>query len=249
MKLEGNTVLITGGATGIGLALAEAFIDAGNEVIICARTEVNLKKAKEKLPNLQIWKCDVSNEAERIALHDWATSTFPNLNVLINNAGIQRMIDFRKGTKDLLRFRQDDGADEIEINLKSLIYMTALFTPHLLKQKEAAIVNVSSGTAFVPQPSLITTVLPVYVATKVAIHSFSQSLREQLKDTPIKVFELVPPMMDTNLDKGARKARGETYFGPPATEIVAPAMKALENDEYEIRVQDPNFPNVVKTKR
>lgn len=249
MKLEGNTVLITGGATGIGLALAEAFIDNGNEVIACARTEANLKKAKEKLPKLQIRRCDVSKEAERIALCDWATSTFPNLNVLINNAGIQRMIDFRKGTEDLLRYRQEDGDDEIGINLKSLIYMTALFTPHLLKQNEAAIVNVSSGTAFIRQPAPITTVLPVYVATKVAIHSFSQSLRQQLKDTPVKVFELVPPMMDTNLDKGARKSRGETYFGPPAAEIAAPAMKALENDEYEIHVQDPNFPNMVNRKR
>ncbi|MFA5269303.1 MAG: SDR family NAD(P)-dependent oxidoreductase [Methanoregula sp.] len=248
MKLKGNTILITGGATGIGLALAEAFINAGNEVIVCARTEANLKKAKKKLPTIHIRRCDVSKETERTALYDWATSTFPNLNVLINNAGIQRMINFCKGTEDLLRYRQEDGDDEIEINLKSLIYMTALFTPHLLKQKEAAIVNVSSGTAFIPQPSPITTVLPVYVATKVAIHSFSQSLRQQLKDTPVKVFELVPPMMDTNLDKGARKARGETYFGPPAAEIAAPAMKALENDEYEIRVQDPNFPNIVKTK-
>lgn len=241
MRTSGNTVLITGGATGIGLALAEAFLDAGNEVIICARTETNLNRAKEKLPDLHIRKCDVSNEAERTALYDWATSNLPNLNLLINNAGIQRMIDFRRGMDDLMRYRKEDGGDEIEINLKSLIYMTALFTPHLMKQNESAIINVSSGTAFIPQPSTITTVLPVYVATKAAIHSFSQSLREQLKETPVKVFELVPPMMDTDLDKGARKTRGETYFGPPAAEIQAPTLKALANDEYEIRVIDPEM--------
>ena len=238
MRTSGNTILITGGATGIGLALAEALIDAGNEVIVCARTDENLKKAKKKLPQLHVRRCDVSKETERTTLHDWAISAFPGLNVLVNNAGIQRMIDFRKGTEDLLRHRQEDGEDEIEVNLKAPVDMTALFTPHLLKQKEAAIINVSSGLAFMPSPM---SELPVCIATKVAMHSFSLTLRQQLKDTPVKVFELIPPMVDTNLDKGSRKARGQTYFGIPAADLKAPTIKALQNDEFEIRVVDPNM--------
>src|SRR5208337_5560482 len=151
--------------------------------------------------------------------------------------GIQRMIDFRKGTKDLLAHRAEDGEDEIEVNLRALVYMTALFTPHLMKQKEAAIVNVSSGLAFHPMAPL-----PVYCATKAAVHAFSLVLRQQLEGTPVKVFELIPPMVDTNLDKGARKARGQTYFGITTAELVKPAMKAFESDQYEIRVQDPSLP-------
>ena len=102
MKKNGNTVLITGGATGIGLELAGAFIEAGSEVIVCARTEENLKKAKDKLPEMHVTKCDVSKEGEREALYEWTISNFKNLNILVNNAGIQRMIDFKKGLVDLL---------------------------------------------------------------------------------------------------------------------------------------------------
>jgi uncharacterized oxidoreductase len=113
MEVSGNTILITGGATGIGLALADAFIKAGNEVIVCARTEDNLKQAKEKLPHLHVKKCDISKEADCEKLYSWATANFKGLNVLINNAGIQRMIDFKKGTGDLIRHRAADGEDEI----------------------------------------------------------------------------------------------------------------------------------------
>ncbi len=236
MKLSGNTILITGGATGIGLELAEAFVKTGNEVIVCARTEDNLKQAKERVPQLHVKQCDVSKEADREALYAWAVSNFKGLNVLVNNAGIQRMIDFKKGTEDLMRHRSADGEDEIEVNFRALVYMTALFTPHLMKQKEAAIMNVSSGLAFYPMP-----MMPVYCATKAAVHTFSLTLRQQLEGTSVKVFELIPPMVDTNLDKGARKARGQTYFGITAAELIPPTMKAFETDEYEIRVSDPNL--------
>ena len=234
MKVNGNTILITGGATGIGFALADAFVKAGNEVIVCARTEDNLQQAKEKLPQLHVKKCDISKESDCEELYNWATDNFKDLNILINNAGIQRMIDFKKGTEDLIRHRTADGEDEIEVNFRSLVYMTALFTPHLMKQKEAAIMNVSSGLAFHPMP-----ILPVYCATKAAVHMLSILLRQQLEGTSVKVFELIPPMVDTNLDKGARKARGQTYFGITTAEFVQPAMKAFESDEYEIRVTDP----------
>lgn len=233
MKLNGNTVLITGGPTGIGFALAEAFVKAGSEVIVCARTEENLKQAKERLPQLHVKTCDISKEADCDELYIWATENFMDLNVLVNNAGIQRMIDFKKGTMDLIKYRAIDGEDEIVVNFRSLVYMTALFTSRLIKQKEAAIMNVSSGLAFHPMP-----MLPVYSATKAAVHTFSIALRQQLEGTSVKVFELIPPMVDTNLDKGARKARGQTYFGITTDELIQSAIKAFEADEYEIRVTD-----------
>jgi uncharacterized oxidoreductase len=236
MRINGNIVLITGGATGIGLALAEAFVKAGSEVIVCARTEENLKQVKKKIPQLHIKKCDVSKESECEELYNWVTSNFKDLNILINNAGIQRMIDFKNGTEDIIRHRAADGEDEIEVNFRSLVYLTALFTPHLMKQEDSAIINVSSGLAFHPMA-----ILPVYSATKAAVHMISMLLRQQLEGTTVKVFELIPPMVDTNLDKGARKARGQTYFGITTEEFVHPAMKAFESDEYEIRVIDPKL--------
>ncbi|HTY90683.1 MAG TPA: SDR family NAD(P)-dependent oxidoreductase, partial [Methanocella sp.] len=214
MKTSGNTVLITGGATGIGLALAEEFVRAGNEVLVCGRTGASLASAKKKLPQIHVKQCDVSKEPEREALYAWAVASFPGLSVLVNNAGVQRMIDFRKGTEDLLCHRAADGEDEIEVNFRALVYLSALFTPHLMKQKDAAIVNVSSGLAFYPMAPM-----PVYCATKAAVHTFSLTLRQQLEGTSVKVFELIPPMVDTNLDKGARRARGQTYFGIPATAV------------------------------
>jgi uncharacterized oxidoreductase len=96
MKTNGNTILITGGATGIGFSLAEAFVKAGNDVIICGRRENKLEEAKEKLPQINIRKCDLSQEKERQMLYEWTSSNFKNLNILVNNAGIQRMIDLKK---------------------------------------------------------------------------------------------------------------------------------------------------------
>ncbi len=231
MKVNGNTILITGGATGIGLALADLFLSQGNDVIICARTVENLQKAKERLPKLHTIKCDVSIEREREKLHEWAISNFPETNILINNAGIQRMIDLRNGPDDLLRYLKEDGGDEIDINFKAYVYLAAHFIPDFIKKKEAAIVNVSSGLGFIPIASM-----PVYCATKAAVHSFSVSLRHQLKDTSIRVFEVIPPTVDTELDKGARTKRGQTDRGIPAEELAKATLAGLEKDESEIAV-------------
>jgi uncharacterized oxidoreductase len=226
MRIKNNTVLITGGATGIGLALAEALINAGNTVIICGRRQSKLEEAKRKLPQIHIRICDVSKEAERKSLFDWVKDNFKNLNVLVNNAGIQRMVDLKKGIRDLT-----SGENEIEINLEAPIYLSAHFIPLLMKQKEAAIVNVSSGLGFVPIASM-----PVYCATKAAIHSFTMSLRHQLKDTSIKVFEVVPPAVDTELGKGSVEEEEELNRGLPPAEVVKAVVSSLEKDEYEIVV-------------
>jgi uncharacterized oxidoreductase len=226
MNTSGNTVLITGGATGIGLALAEELVFAGNKVIICGRMEDKLNRACKKLPQISARKCDLSIDKERSSLFDYIRSSYGDLNILINNAGIQRKVSLTKGIAALL-----DGEDEIEINLRAPIHLSALFIPLLSKQKQAAIINVSSGLAFIPLAFA-----PVYCATKAALHSFSISLRHQLRDTPVRVFELIPPMVDTDLDKGGREGRGQENRGIPASDVAKAALAALGKDEYEIAV-------------
>ena len=231
MRISGNTIVITGGATGIGLALTEALIREGNEVIVCSRNESNLKKAAETVGGLHTRRRDLSSPEGCASLHEWVLESFPEVNVLVNNAGIQRMIDFRRGPEDLLRHRAEDGMDEIDVNLKGYIYLAAHFVPDLMKKRESAVINVSSGLGFVPMVAT-----PVYSATKAAVHSFSVSLRHQLKNTSVKVFEIIPPIVDTDLDKGERKARGQAYRGIPPAEVARESLEALEADIYEIPI-------------
>jgi uncharacterized oxidoreductase len=226
MKTKGNTILITGGATGIGFALAETLANAGNMVIICGRRENKLKEAKHKLPQILTRVCDVSKEKERKALFVWVKDNYPDLNVLINNAGIQRMVNLKKGTKELL-----NGENEIETNFIAPIYLSAHFIPWFLKKKEAAIINVSSCLGFVPIAAM-----PVYCATKAAVHSYTVSLRHQLKDTSIKVFEIVPPAVDTELGRGSTSDESEEYRGIPPTVVAEATIKAVAKNEYEIIV-------------
>lgn len=226
MKTAGNTILITGGATGIGLALAEEFIRRGNAVIVCGRRENKLTEAKARLPHLITKQCDVSDFAQRRDLFRFCVERYPQLNVVVNNAGIQREIDFRKGEEEYL-----NGDSETVINLEAVFHLTALFTPHLMQQKEAAVVNVSSGLALTPLA-----ITPVYSATKAALHSFSVSLRRQLKKTSVRVFEILPPVVDTDLDRGARDRRGQTDKGISPTQVAAESIKAMAADRFEIPV-------------
>ncbi|QAA32958.1 SDR family oxidoreductase [Clostridium manihotivorum] len=224
MKLTGNTILITGGATGIGYSLAENLIKLGNEVIICGRREDKLFEAKKAIPNLHIKVCDVAKDGERLDLFKWVTSNFESLNIIINNAGIQRDIDFKRGIDDLL-----DGGNEIAINLEAPIYLTALFVPFLMKQESAAIINVSSGLGFTPLSRV-----PVYCATKAGLHSFTMTLRHQLSDTKIKVFEIIPPAVDTELNIEARKRLNFTNIDLKPNEFTLAVLDGIENDIFEI---------------
>lgn len=219
MELSGNTVLITGGASGIGLAFAERFLAAGSEVIICGRREDKLQEAKEKYPQLLHARvCDVGEEAERIALFDWAIDEFPRLNVLVNNAGIQRRVNLAE-SEDWQRTRS-----EIAINFEAPVHLSRLFISHLLGQQRPAIINVTSGLSFVPLANV-----PVYCATKAALHSFTLSLREQLTDTPITVIEVAPPAVDTDLG-----GVGLHTFGVPLDEFADAVFARLPQDELEI---------------
>jgi uncharacterized oxidoreductase len=218
MILSGHTILITGGGSGIGLALTERFLRAGSEVIICGRREDKLKEAKLKYPKLHIRICDLVKEVDRIALFNWVTKEFPAMDILINNAGIQRRIQLIENKDDWKEFHQ-----EIAINMEAPIHLSTLFIPHFQKKKEAFIINITSGLAFTPAAWV-----PVYSATKAALHSFTMTLRHQLSKTGIKVIEVAPPAVQTDLG-GA----GLHTFGVPVDEFADAVMQNLEKGEME----------------
>ena len=185
MKLTGNKILVTGGASGIGLGLTERFIQEGNTVIICGRREAVLQEVAEKLPSVITTVADLSTEAGRISLFNWVSQNHPDLNVLINNAGIQQWMNITD--EDFY----EKAKAEIATNIEAPVHLTALFStlPSL-----TAIVNVTSGLAFVPF-----TRVPVYSATKAFFHSFSRSAGHLLKAKGIEVIELIPPALNTDL--------------------------------------------------
>jgi len=172
---------------------------------------------------LYIKDCDVPTEDGRKSLFKWVTENFKDLNILINNAGIQRAIDFTEGIKGL------EGENEIKINFEALVYLSALFIPILESKKESAIINISSGLAITPLA-----VFPVYCATKAGVHTFTQCLRYQLSKTSIKVFEVLPPIVDTELNMEYREKRGTGNRGIKADKCAAAIIEGLSNDDFEI---------------
>ena len=224
MKTTGNTILITGGATGIGYAMAESFLEAGNEVIICGRRENRLLEAQKRHPDFHIRVCDIADRTDQEKLVKWISDELPNLNILINNAGIQRDIDLTKGIGEFLA-----GENEIIINLEAPIILSGMFIPHLIGKENAAIINISSGLGFIPSASM-----PVYSATKAGIHAFSMALRHQLLKHGIKVFEVIPPGVDTELNIEGRAGRGGYKPDLKPEEFVAGIMKVFKNDVFEI---------------
>jgi uncharacterized oxidoreductase len=225
MNIKGNTILITGGATGIGFALAEAFVKAGNKVIICGRREQRLKEAKAKIPSLIVKQCDVTSAADRKALLEWVVANHKELNILVNNAGIQKMVDFTSGAAGL-----NSAGDEIATNLDAPVRLCGLFAPVLMKQKSSAIFNVSSGLGFVPIAAM-----PVYCATKAAVHLFTVSLRHQLKNTSVKVFEIIPPAVETELGR-VEGEEESSYPGIKPDVLAKNVLESMAKDEYEIAV-------------
>lgn len=215
MAFENGTVLITGGATGIGFAMAEYLTQRGNDVIVCGRRLDKLEQAKAKIPSLHTVVCDVASAIDREKLVGIVREEYPALNFLINNAGVQRCIDLTKGVDELWK-----GEDEIEINLRAPIYLSAMFLPLLAHKKDAAILNVSSGLGFVSDryPEM-----PVYSAVKAGLHAFTKAQRVQLQPLGIRVMEIIPPMVSTDLNpEHAAKlmAQDPARFGNP--DIVPP---------------------------
>ena len=215
MRTSGKTVLITGGGSGIGLALAERFYKAGNKVIICGRRKEKLQEAKEKMPNLHILVCDVANEADRKRLFETVVNEFPELDVLVNNAGIQQRINLQSLNADWSYYHQ-----EIVANLEASIHLTMLFLPQLLKTNEGTVINVSSNLAVTPAAWV-----PIYSATKAAMHSFTMSLRLQLTDTNVNIVEVMPTAINTDLG-----GVGLHTFGVPVDEFADAVFVGLHGN-------------------
>ena len=219
MQMRDNTILITGGASGIGNALAKRFLAMGNTVIICGRRKDKLREAKSHNPNLHIRTCDVSVEEERVKLAEWITNEFPKLNVLVNNAGIQQKLNLTSSDWQWSRLQ-----NEIDINFAAPIHLSMLFAQQLAKQANPAIINVSSGLAFAPMAAA-----PVYCATKAGLHSFSVSLRIQLKAAGVEVIEIIPPAVNTDLG-----VPGTHTFGAPLDEFADAVFAELATGKQEI---------------
>lgn len=222
MQTSGNTILITGGTSGIGLAFAKEFLLLGNTVIICGRREERLSQLKETYPHLITRVCDIADATKREALADWVIKEYPDVNMLLNNAGIQLALDLTHPV-DL-----SNVYTEVETNFIAPVHLTSLLVPHLSSKQAAAIINITSGLAFVP-----IAFMPVYCATKAALHSLTLSLRHQLHNTAIKVFEIAPPAVDTELGHQHWAGKKESHGGLPINEFMKEAMAAIENNVFE----------------
>jgi uncharacterized oxidoreductase len=185
MQLSHNKILITGGASGIGLGLTERFLSENNTVIICGRRASLLEEIKKKHPAVITRVCDLANKSERIALFEWVAENHPDLQVLVNNAGIQNWMDISD------EHFYEKATVEIETNVLAPIHLSTLF---IQLTSLTTILNVTSGLSFVPLAKV-----PVYSATKAFFHSFTLSLRHQLKAKNIEVIEVIPPALNTDL--------------------------------------------------
>lgn len=226
MNTTGNTILITGGSTGIGRGLAEHFHDRGNRVIITGRRQAALDKVVAARPGMASYVVDVTQPGGLSAFARQVVSDHPRLNVLINNAGIMEDEDALAGPAGI------DIVDRtIATNLTAPIHLTAHLLPHLLAQPEATVIGVTSGLAFVPLART-----PTYSATKAALHSYLQSLRYQLRETAVAVIEIAPPYVQTQL-QGERQASDPHAM--PLADYLTETMALLGTDlpEGEVLVQ------------
>ena len=213
MKHSGNTILITGGGSGIGRGLAEELHKLGNQIVIAGRRKKALDETTAANPGMKSLTLDIEDPVDIRAFAAQAAAEFPTLNVLINNAGIMRPENLLAQQSDLA-----DSEATITTNLLGPIRLTAALLPHLQRQPHAAIVNVSSGLAFLPLA-----LTPTYCATKAAIHSYTESLRYQLRATQIEVLELIPPYVATHLMDGADDPRAM-----PLNQFIAEVMQILK---------------------
>ena len=217
IALSSRTVLVTGGASGIGLAFARRFLAAGSRVIICGRRDAALKAAASAHPGLVTRQCDLSREQDRAALVEWVAAEHPGLDMLVNNAGIQRRIRLEQPEP------WSDTREELAINLDAPIHLALALLPRLTRNK-GYIVNVTSGLSFAPFVAA-----PVYSATKAALHSFTLSLRHQLANSGVRVIEIIPPAVNTDLG-----GKGLHDFGAPLEPFADEVMARLAAGEEEI---------------
>lgn len=222
MKTTGNTILITGGSAGIGFELAK-LLSRNNKVIITGRNKERLENAAAELENTTAVAADVTSNVDVAALVQKLELEFPELNMVVNNAGHAVLLDLADEQADVFTHAEA----EMLTNYLSIIRLNSLLLPLLKKQEESAIVNVSSVVAFVPG------LIPTYSASKAALHSYTQSLRFALRKSSVKVYELMPPLVNTTFSSAIGGERGI----PPA-QVAQAFTESWAKDQYEIRVGD-----------
>jgi uncharacterized oxidoreductase len=215
MNLSNNKILITGGASGIGLGLTERFIQEGNTVIICGRRESVLQEVSDKFPSVITKVCDLSTESERIELYDWIAKNHPDLTVLVNNAGIQHWMNVTD--EDFYQ----KANEEVTTNILAPIHLTSLFSK---LDSLKTIINVTSGLSFVQLAKV-----PVYCATKAFFHSFTISIRHLLKEKNIEVIEMIPPALNTDLG-----GKGLHDYAPPVSAFIESVFQQMKQGKSEL---------------
>jgi uncharacterized oxidoreductase len=221
MKLENNTILITGGSSGIGLELSKALVQRGNKVIICGRSNEKLINAKDIEPKLITYQCDLSCRKQCIDFSNMISKNHTDLNILINNAAIVNRTNFLS-TDEIIKMAEN----EMETNFMAPLRLIHFLSPVLMKNDNPAIINITTGLIYTPRADY-----PFYNATKAALHSFTQVLRKQTEKTNINIIEVMFPAVRTPWHKGK----------PPKIAIsvdraVNEMIKGLEKSKKEIRV-------------
>ena len=220
MKQSNNTVLITGGSSGIGLEFAKRLIENQNTVIICGRSSEKLEQAKKEVPDVHTFQCDVSKQSDCEKLFKWVTLKFPNLNILCNNAALVHKTQFISDNEMI-----EKAELEVKTNYLAPVILSKIFLPHLITKADSEIIFVTTGLIYAPKA-----VYPIYCSTKAAVHSFTQTLRMQLKDR-IKITEVMMPAVDTPFHNGPAPK-----ISIPVEEAIKGMLKGLYNGKDEIKV-------------
>lgn len=225
MKTTGNTVFISGGSAGIGLAIAQKLSAAGNKIIINGRDETRLQNALKKLDNAVAIQGDLSIPADRVRIAEDLKVNHPEVNIIINNAGAAFMNSLDDPTNDAA----EKAYQEINTNYISIIHFTSLVLQQLLQQEEAAVINVSSIAAFRSNKFL-----PTYSASKAALHSYTQALRDTFAENEkLNVYEVYPPLVNTEFSAEIGGANGI-----PPSEVADELYAAIEKNQFEVPVGD-----------
>lgn len=221
MVLTKNTILITGGSSGLGLEMAKEFLQLGNKVIVCSRSADKLEFTQNMLPAVITFQCDISVEAEQNRLVRWIEMHHPDLAILINNAAIVNRTDFIADSESCNKL-----FGEIATNLIAPIHLIKLLYPVLIKNNNAAVFNITSGLIYAPR-----SIYPFYNATKSALHAFTQVIRHQLKNEPIKITEVMFPVVDTPWHKG-----NIPKISISTEQAISEMIKGIKRNKSEIRV-------------
>ena len=230
MNLNGNTILLTGGTSGIGFALLHKFYSLDNKLIVVGRNEPKLKEIERDFNGARTIHCNLADTSSVLRLIKICKHNHPDINILINTAGVQHNYIFGKDEPDF-----DNIQNEITVNLISPLQLCFAFIPLLQKHIESAIINVSSGLAFAPKASA-----PVYCGTKAAIHILTKALRYQLEQSNVKVFEIIPPLVDTPMTAG----RGKGKISPE--QLVDEFIVNLAKDKFESNIGKTKYLRILQ---